>query len=474
MRWIVIPLLAAAVVVPSPSGADDGAPGWAAEQADAAQRLVQAAAADTLAYERLRVLCDTYGHRLSGSATLEAAIAWAAELLRADGLEPALEPVEVPVWVRGEGRATLLAPVQRELPVLALGMSVGTPPGGIEAEVVVVQSFAALTALGRERVQGRIVLYDVPFTTYGETAAYRGRGAVEAAKLGAVAVLLRSVTSQSLQTPHTGGMRYLEGVPQIPAAAITVEDAAWLGRLAAQGVSPRVRLELGAAHQGTATSHNVVATLPGRERPEEVVLLGCHYDSWDVGQGAQDDGVGCLMVWRAVTLMKELGLTPRRSVRVVLFTNEENGLGGARAYASAHAAELHNHVAALESDTGNGRTDGYRVELGPTLGRAERLRAQGLLWELSLALDPLGAGRFVADGSGADLIPLVAAGVPGLGVNHDTTTYWPIHHTWADTFDKIVLEDLQYNLGVIAATAWHLAEMPERLVEPPAPPRKRR
>lgn len=455
----------------APAARGEDTPAWLGAQADAAARLVAAARADTLAYTRLGELCDRFGHRLSGSPSLERAITWAAGLMQQDGFEVALEPAQVPVWVRGEERVTLLAPVERELGVLGLGMTIGTPPGGIEAEVVVVRSFDALAALGRSGVEGRIVLFDVPFTTYGQTAAYRGRGAIEAAKLGAVAALVRSVTSESLYTPHTGGMRYQDDVPKIPAAALTVEDSAWLGRLYDQGVKPRLRLELGAEHKGTTTSHNVVATLRGRERPEEIVLLGCHYDSWDVGQGAQDDGAGCLLVWRAAQLMIEQGIQPRRSVRVVLFTNEENGLGGARAYAEAHAAELGQHVVAVESDTGNGRADGFRVELRPETPRADALRTLGLLFELSRGLEALGGARFVLEGSGADLIPLVAAGVPGLGVNHDTTTYWPIHHTQADTFDRIDLEDLRHNLALVTATAWHLAEMPERLV--PAPPAKK-
>ena len=429
--------------------------------------IFEAASQDTTAYERLRVLCDEIGHRLSGSPQLETAIDWAAEGMREDGLVVRTEDVQVPRWVRGEESATLLQPMQRELSMLGLGMSVG---GTVRAEVVVVEDFEELASLPDQAIEGKIVLFDKPFTTYGQTVGIRGGAAVEAAKRGAVGALIRSVGSDSLNTPHTGAMHYQEGVPQIPAAALSIEHAAWLHRLHDSGQTVEVELKMEAEHQGMVTSSNLIAELPGRERPDEVVVVSCHYDSWDVGQGAQDDGAGCLMAWETLRLLKELDMTPRRTIRAVLYTNEENGLGGGKAYAEAHADELPMHQAMIESDIGNGFADGFRVDLRG-VDEAARLRAQGLLWEVGQVLAPY--SKMVAGYSGADIGPSVKLGVPGLGVAHDRSLYFHIHHTEADTFDKIVLEDLQHNTGLIAAAAWVLAEMPERLVEP-AKKRKRR
>ncbi|MEY3211824.1 MAG: hypothetical protein RIT28_2305 [Pseudomonadota bacterium] len=443
---------------------------------EALERIEAAAEADNNAYERLRELCDRFGHRLSGSAALESAIDWAVGELVEDGLDARKEPVTVAKWVRGAESAALTHPRAEPLAVLGLGMGVPTPPGGVEAEVIAVASLDALRALPEGALTGKIILVDQPFTDYGETVQIRSQTAIEGARRGAVAALIRSVTSESLNTPHTGAIRYADGVTAIPAAALSPEHAALLHRLYDAGQRPRVRLSLASERLPDATSYNVVADLKGREKPEEIVLLGCHLDSWDVGQGAQDDGAGCVLVWHAASLLKAQGLTPRRTVRVVLYTNEENGLAGGRAYAADHAAELDNHVVAIESDTGNGRTSGMRVDLQASLETAARLRAQGLLWELSNALLPYGAGVFTQGGAGADIWPLTSAGVPGLGVDHDTTDYWPIHHTEADTFEKIKLDDLRYNLSVITMTAYLLAEHPERLVNPVGapPPRRRR
>ncbi len=434
---------------------------------DQVAALFAAAAESTLAYDRLRVLCDEIGHRISGSPQLEAAIDWAAGEMAADGLVVRTEEVMVPRWVRGEESVTLLQPVNRELAMLGLGMSVG---GDVTAEVVAVESFEELAALPDEAIAGKIVLFDAPFVTYGQTVGVRGGAAVHAARRGAVGALIRSVGSASLNTPHTGAMYYEEGVPQIPAAALSHEHAAWLHRLADSGQTVEVRLKMAAEHQGMVPSRNLIAELPGRELPEEVVVVSCHYDSWDVGQGAQDDGAGCMMAWDALRLIQALDMVPRRTLRAVLYTNEENGLGGGKAYAEAHADELALHQAMIESDIGNGIADGFRVDLRG-LDEPQRLRAQGLLWELGQALSPF--SEMVPGYSGADIGPSVAQGVPGLGVGHDSSLYFHIHHTEADTFDKIVLEDLQHNAGLIAAAAWVLAEMPERLVEPTKTRRRR-
>jgi Zn-dependent M28 family amino/carboxypeptidase len=220
-----------------------------------------------------------------------------------------------------------------------------------------------------------------------------------------------------------------------------------------------VKLSLGAVHHPDSTSRNVIADVVGREKPDEAVVVGCHFDSWDVGQGAQDDGAGCLIAWEAARLISEMEQAPRRTVRVVLFTNEENGLRGGRAYAAEQ--DDMKVVAAFESDTGNGRADGFRVDL-----RAEDIvRAQAGVFEMTAALQSIGGGTLLPGYAGADVGPLAAQGIPSFGMRHDTTTYWPIHHTRADTFEKVVLEDLQHNAGLMAAAVWLLAEAEGTLLD---------
>lgn len=426
--------------------------------AEEVEKIREAASTNEVAYSRLQSLCDDIGHRISGSPQLERAIDWAEGLMREDGLVVRTESVQVPKWVRGEESARVVVPYEKDLEILGLGMTVA---GDVKAEVVAVSSWEELEALDDSAIAGRIVLFDVPFTGYGATVQYRGKGPVEAARRGAVGMLIRSVTPVSLNTPHTGATRYDEEVPKIPAAALTIEDAAWIHRLLDAGSTVEVELKLSGDHQGMVTSRNLIGEIPGRELPEEIVVVGCHIDSWDVGQGAQDDGAGCLIAWESVRLLHELEMVPRRTVRVVLFTNEENGLGGGRAYAETHADEV--HQALFESDTGNGLADGFRLDTSG-LSDANAYRTQGLVLELANLID----GRIVLGYAGADIGPRAHGepGAPALGMNHDTTTYWPIHHTEADTFDKVVKEDLQANIGTMAAAVWVLAEMEEPLVLP--------
>jgi len=428
---------------------------------EVAADLVGRALLSTEAWDELVVLCDDVGPRLASSPAMERAVAWAVAELEEDGLVGVrAEEVQVPEWERGEQRLQVLAPVERELQVLTLGRSVGTPPGGITAEVVVVDDFDHLEALG-DVVAGRIVLYDEPFTSYGQAASYRNRGARRAAALGAVGVLVRSPTPQSLASPHTGGTWYEEDGPRIPAAAVTLEDAGLLRRWAERGLGPRVRLELGARSAGEATSANVLGEVPGRSRPDEIVVLGCHLDSWDVGQGAQDDGAGCVMVMAAAGLIAELPVAPRRTLRVVLFTDEESGQSGARAYQEAHREER--HIAALECDLGAGEALGFRVDVRTPEERreADLARAQEVLAPVVALLGRLDAGYLEPGWAGTDVKPLVEAGALGLGLHQDTSGYWPVHHSEADTIDKIDPNVLARDVAVVAVMAWALAELPE-------------
>lgn len=437
-------------------------------------RLQAKALASEEGYRKLAWLCDRIGHRISGSKALEQAIQWAVQAMKAEGFDNVhTEKVMVPHWVRGREHGEILAPNPTRLNLLGLGGTVPTPKGGITADVVVVGSFEELKALGTARVKGKIVCFDVPFTGYGPTVAYRGRGAIEAARLGACAALIRSVSPVSLDTPHTGMLRYEKDVPTIPAAALTLEASSQLRRMQEQGERITVKLVLENETLPDAESANVVAELRGSEKPEEIVLLSGHLDSWDVGQGAQDDGVGCMIAWEAVRLIREAGLKPRRTLRVVLFTNEENGLKGGTAYLETHRAELARHVALIESDGGNGEVRGFSVDLGygdgknrSLLSETEKLKeAEGLarLRAFSGQLDPLGAGKFELGSSGADIGPSVRFGVPGLGVDHDVSRYWEIHHTWADTFEKVDRKTLQKNTAAVATLAFLLAEMPGTL-----------
>jgi len=441
-------------------------------------RLLGEALLQDDAYEGLRELCDRVGHRLSGSAQLDSAIHWSMRRLRAQGFQRVrAEPAMVPAWVRGAESATLLEPVRRDLSMLGIGMSVGTPPGGITAEVVTVSDFDALEALGEAGVRGRIVLFDAPFTNYSQTVRYRSSGASRAARLGAVAVLVRSVGPVSLDTPHTGALSYVDSLPRIPAACLSLEDAAMLHRLTDSGAPVRVHLSMG-AHQGPdVASANVVAEIAGTDLAREIVLVSGHLDSWDVGQGAQDDGAGCLIAMEAAHLIHRLGLKPRRTIRVVLWTNEENGTRGARAYAEAHRAELADHVAVIESDAGNGAVLGFQVDVRPLAGATaadsaaavrDRDRAIAMLQAWTPLFAPLGATRLSPGGAGADVGRLCAEGVAGLGVDHDMSRYFDIHHTRADTFEKIDRATLDRNVAAVAIMTYLLADSPERLRARPA------
>ncbi len=425
-------------------------------------RLLAAALADSHAAARLADLCDRCGPRLNGSPGMACAIAWSLAEMRSAGLAHVrAETVMVPGWVRGEERGTCVAPVPFPLSLLGLGGTIGTPPGGIEADVLAVRDFAELAARAGE-ARGRIVLFDPPWEGYGKTVQYRGRGADEAARHGAVACLIRSVTGSSLATPHTGVMRYADrgdsawaGVPRIPAAALTVEDAGRLHRLADAGQRVRVRLELGAEQGPDALSANVVGEVRGRERPDEIVLIGAHLDSWDVGTGAHDDGAGCLIVLEAARLIAALPSPPRRTIRVVLFADEENSQQGGRAYAAAHADELERHVAALECDSGGFRPVGFSVQADSAV--VARVR------ELARPLAPTGATEIGPGGSGVDVSFVVKQGVPGLGHRVDGARYFDYHHSPADTWDKVDPADLARNVAAVAGLAWALAEDPVSL-----------
>ncbi len=318
------------------------------------------------------------------------------------------------------------------------------------------RNYDELEALG-ERVRGKIVVYNVPFTSYGATVQYRGSGASRAARYGAVAALVRSVTPVSLQTPHTGALRYAEDQPKIPSAAVTIEAAETLQRMQGRGERIRLRLKMEAKTLPDAESANVVAELKGREKSKEIVLVSGHFDSWDVGQGAHDDGGGCIVAWEAVRLLKELGLRPRRTIRAVLYTNEENGLRGGIGYRDAHRAELADHVLAVESDSGVFRPTGFGLDdKAPPQARAD-------VREIVKLLSGIRADRIDADGGGADIGRIMEEGVVGMSLNVDGTHYFDIHHTQADTLDKVDPQELALCVATMAVMAYVVADMGPRL-----------
>ena len=423
----------------------------------AADSLIRGATADSSAYRRLGRLVDTFGSRLSGSPSLEAAIDWVLETMKTDGLENVRgEPVMVPRWVRGAESAELVRPRRARLAMLGLGGSVGTAARGITAPVLVVGSLEELARRAAE-AKGRIVLLDVPFTEYTATRHVRTDGPSAAARAGAVACLIRSVATFSMRNPHTGITLYDSTAARIPAAALSVEDAMMLHRLQDRGERIVVTLRMGAHTHPDAPSRNVVAEIVGREKPDEVVVLGGHIDSWDVGQGAMDDGGGSVAAWEAVRLLKRLGLRPRRTVRVVLWTNEENGGRGAEAYAKAHAGELSRHVMAMESDNGVFNPRGY------VLGGSDS--AAAVIRQVAALMQPIGAtGLERVDGSpAADTEPLAAAGIPAMELDVDGSRYFWYHHSDADMLDKLDPAELARCVAAMAVMAYVVADLPERL-----------
>jgi carboxypeptidase Q len=430
-------------------------PGWLEPYREPAARLIGAAMVDSFAWNRLATLTDTIGHRLSGSPELARAIDWALAEMKRDGLENVhAEPVMVPRWVRGRESAEIVEPARHQLAMLGLGDSVGTPPPGIQAEALVVHSFQELEAAS-SRVKGRIVVFNVPYTGYDQTRPYRSDGPSRAAQFGAVAVLVRSIGPDGLRLPHTGGLTYASNAPKVPAAAIASEDADRLQRMADRGDRIVLRLNMEAHFEADAPSANVVAELRGREKPDELVVIGGHIDSWDVGAGASDDGGGIVATWEALRLIKSLGLRPRRTIRVVLWTNEENGTRGGRAYRDAHMAELSRHVVMLEADSG----------LFPPVSFAitANTAARDTVRAIASLLTNIDAATVTPGGGGSDIGPSVtAAGIPALSYE-GTGDYFLLHHTQADTVDKIPPVDVSRAAAAIAVMTYVIADLPQRL-----------
>lgn len=458
----------------------------AAEDAAATQTRVailadlrDAALRSDYAMEQLTLLSDTIGPRLTGSRQAAAAVTAVAAAMRTLGAQVSLQPVKVPHWQRGDERAELVdypgrpEGISQRIVLTALGGSAATPAKGLKKEVLVIRSLAELS-LNEARVRDRIVLIDVPFdqsladndqagAAYVPGLIPRLRGPAAAARLGAAAVLVRAIGGAHYRLPHAGDTRWEDGGRRVPAAAITVEDALLIGRLAAKG-PVTMQLVLTPKTLPDADSHNVIADWRGSERPDEVVVVSGHLDSWDLGTGAADDGAGVVAAMATLRLLKDLGLKPKRTIRFVAFMNEENGLRGSAAYFAAGKDALANQIAAIESDTGAGRPLGFDAYVTPaSLAQLEPLRQ---------VLATIGAPVIDRHDRpiGADISPLQAAGVPGFQPKLDTRHYFDYHHSAADTLDKVDPELLRRNVAVMSMLAWWLADMPEPLERLPVTP----
>lgn len=424
------------------------------------ERLMAAAINSSQGFETLTYLTDDIGPRLSGSANAARSVQWTTRRLRSWGIDAKQEKVMVPHWVRGAESARLVSHNNQPLLLTTLGGSVATPPDGITADIVEATSFEELATLGRDRIAGRIVFLNRAmdmdlvraghsFDAYRKAQEFRTKGADQASPYGALAVVIRSVASDSLRTPHTGAVKYEGKVKKIPTAALTAEDALLVHRLLASGDKVRMHLLLRPRTLDDVESANVVAEIRGVERPGEIVLVGAHLDSWDLGTGAIDDGGGVAMVMETMRLIHDLGLRPKRTIRAVLFMNEENGGRGGKQYFADHKGER--HIAAIETDAGSAAPRGFLTTLKGDALSAFESRMQ--------LLDRVGAAKFdTAEHTGADTSSLIDAGVPGFGLVPDQRHYFDYHHSPADTLDKIDPHELAQNTAALAALVWGLAE----------------
>lgn len=436
------------------------------------KRLQRESLNSDYAYRQAAHLSNNIGPRLTGSAQAAKAVEYVANELKSLGCEVQLEKVIVPHWVRGEETAALVQfPGQAEgttqkIILCALGGSVATPADGITVPVVVVKNFDELKSLGKDKVAGKIVIFNYPFDkqmaaeghggdAYGEAVVYRSDGPSAAARLGATACLVRSVGANEYRIPHTGSTNYADDAPKIPAGAVTAEDAELIASLVRQG-PVKMRLVLTPQTLPDVESFNVVGDIKGSEHPEQVVIVSGHLDSWDLGTGAIDDAAGVAVSMETANLVRKLHLKPKRTIRVVAWMNEENGLMGAKAYAKDHAKEMANHFAAIETDSGAGHPLGIYMKT--------KTEVKAMLAPVAAILQESGAGLLaLTEHAGADISPLEKVGVPSFAPIQDSRFYFNYHHTAADTLDKIVPRELAENSAVVAVAAYALANSEQPL-----------
>lgn len=470
MKAIFISIIISACIFAAHGQAPSATPTlYSAQTIEHMTSIRRAALESDYAYRQTGYLSNNIGPRLSGSAQAERAVQYVADEMRKIGLEVRLQKLSVPHWVRGEEKADLVefpgmaSGTTQKIVVTALGGSVATGSEGITAEVVVVQNFDELNALGRSKIEGKIVLFNNKFdqemaasglggNAYGQAVQYRGGGAVAAARLGAIAVLVRSAGGSQNRLVHTGAVRYDPNVRSIPAGAVSYEDAETIAYLAKTG---RIRLRLLLTPQTlpNATSYNVIADLKGSDEPDEIVIVSGHLDSWDLGTGALDDACGVAVSMQVPFLLKQLKLRPKRTIRFIAYMNEENGLVGGTTYAREEAGNIAKHFAAIESDLGASHPVGFLFT-----GKAEALT---VLAPIANILREQGSGisQLQPGGVGADIGPLTQQGVPSFAPFFDTRTYFNYHHTEADTFDKVDPKHLAETGSVMAVLAYGLANL---------------
>jgi hypothetical protein len=436
------------------------------------KQLQKAALESNYAYRQVAHLANNIGQRLSGSPQAAKAVEYVAAELKAIGCEVHLEKVMVPHWVRGDETAALVqfpgqAPnTTQKIVLCALGGSVATPKEGIEAEVLVVKNFDELKSMPREKVAGKIVLFNYPFDkqmaaqgrgfpAYGEAVVYRSQGPIAAGRQGAIACLIRSVGASEYRLPHTGMTNYAKDAPKIPAGAVTAEDADLIANLVLQG-AVKMKLILTPQTLPDVESANVIGDIKGSEHPEQVVIVSGHLDSWDLGTGAIDDGAGVAVSMEAANLIQKLGLKPKRTIRVIAWMNEENGEEGSKQYAKDHEKEIPNHFAAIETDGGAAHPIGVNIHAKPEVKK--------MFTPVADILQESGAGILdLVEQCGADIEPLEKAGVPAFSPIQDSRSYFNYHHTAADTLDKIVPKELAENSAVVAVVAYAAANMERSL-----------
>lgn len=415
------------------------------------EKIIRTAKNDTAAYKRLEYLCDVFGPRLSGSEALEQTLQWMQREMIKDGFQNVRkEEVMVPHWVRRSEKCELIYPRKSNVPVFALGGSIGTPKEGITAPIIVVSSFDELEKR-KDEVKGKIVVYNFKFESYGKNVQYRFHGAVRAAKYGAVASLIRSVSPNIMRNLHTGMMAYDDTIPKIPHAAISPEDAMLFARLISYGFSPMLKLEIDCETLPDAPSGNIIAEFKSEVEPEQIIALGGHTDSWDAGTGAHDDAGGCIVTWEAVKLLKKLGIKPQKTIRLAMWTNEENGVRGGKAYRDNHKDEK--HVLMFEHDSGVFPPSAIKFS-GPDTVFNTLKEYEPYLKKINPSLE------FAKGGGGVDIDPMVKTGVAAMSLStNDDGKYFYYHHSHSDTPDKVKREDLNDCIAAVAVAIYLASEL---------------
>jgi len=423
----------------------------------AIRKIYNEALGNGQAYEWLRHLTKQVGPRLSGSAGAQKAVDWTKQLMEQQGFDRVfLQEVMVPHWVRGAKEVAYIQSGKQKItvPIAALGGSVATGPKGVEAPVIEVKTFQELRDLGADKVKGKIVFFNRPmdptklntFEAYGGAVDQRANGATEAAKLGAVGAIVRSMTVAHDDNPHTGGMRYGTGVPLIPTAAISTNGADLLSKTLKESPGLTFYFKQNCETLPDAKSYNVVGEIKGSEKPDEIIVVGGHLDSWDLSEGAHDDGAGCMQSVEVLRMMKTLGMKPKHTIRAVMFMNEENGLRGGIGYADYAKKGAEKHLAAVESDNGGFTPRGFGI-----VGTAEQ-KAHVLQWKGLLA--PYGLYDIGPGGGGADIGPLAQSGTVLFGFKPDSQRYFDYHHTGIDRFEAVSPRELALGAASMAALVY--------------------